>query len=170
MADQTFDYPALETERVHLRILTFQDAEAVYKHFSEEAVTRFMDIEPCKDVKEAEEIIRFHILDAGCRWGLFDKETQELVGTCGFHCLRQTGEGFTAEVGFDLSRPYWGKGLMYEAMQAVVPFGFFHLGLTMMDATVDPANHRSQKLLEKLGFTREPEQREGLVYFYKKRE
>lgn len=71
---QKFDYPSLETERLNLRILSFRDSDEVYKHFSDEEITRLMDIEPCKDIKEAEEIIRFHLLDSGCRWGLFSFE------------------------------------------------------------------------------------------------
>ncbi|MGO0061493.1 GNAT family N-acetyltransferase [Brevibacillus fluminis] len=168
MSIPKFDYPSLETERVNLRIVTFQDTEAVYKHFSDEEVTRFMDIEPCQNIIEAEEMIRFHLLDSGCRWGLFEKDTNKFMGTCGFHCLRRTSEAFIAEVGFDLSKEHWGKGFMYEAMKAVTEFGFFKMGLTMIDATVDPGNERSQKLLTKMGFMREREARDGLIYFYLK--
>lgn len=70
---QKVEFPSLETERLNLRLLTLQDSKIVFKHFSDEEITRFMDIEPCKAVKEAEEIIRFHLEDSGCRWGLFDK-------------------------------------------------------------------------------------------------
>lgn len=67
------EYPLLETTRLQLRILTLQDVEEVFGHFSDEAVTRFMDIEPCKNLDEAKDIISYHMEDAGCRWGLFDK-------------------------------------------------------------------------------------------------
>ncbi len=50
------EFPSLETERLHLKLLTLQDSKAVFKHFSDE------------------EIIRFHQEDSGCRWGLFDKK------------------------------------------------------------------------------------------------
>lgn len=46
-----------------------------------------MDIEPCNDIKEAEEIIQFHIDDKGCHWGLFDKKDNKFIGTRVFHCL-----------------------------------------------------------------------------------
>ncbi|PJN54356.1 hypothetical protein PAEVO_10770 [Paenibacillus sp. GM2FR] len=79
-------YPNIETERLFMRELNLDDVEAVYKHFSFPEVTRFMDIEVCKDLREAEEIIAFHIHDSGCRYGLFNKENNERIGTCGFHC------------------------------------------------------------------------------------
>lgn len=47
------EYPSLETTRLQLRILTLQDVEEVFGHFSDEAVTRFMDIEPCKNLELA---------------------------------------------------------------------------------------------------------------------
>lgn len=169
LTNQKLEYPPLHTERIDLRILNLGDAEAVYRHFSDEEVTRYMDIEPCKDLKEAEEIIQFHIDDLGCRWGMFDKDMNGLIGTCGFHYLRREGSEFTAEVGYDLSRAYWGKGLMYEGIKEVIDFGFSKMGLTTIDATVEPENVRSITLMERLGFERDAELRDQLVYFVLKR-
>ncbi|WP_234536625.1 GNAT family N-acetyltransferase [Paenibacillus pseudetheri] len=160
MTNQRLEYPPLHTERINLRILNLVDAEAVHRHFSDEEVTRYMDIDPCKDLKEAEEIIQFHIDDLGCRWGMFDKGTDELIGTCGYHYLRREDEEFTAEIGFDLSKAYWGQGLMY---------GGSSMGLTTIDATVEPENARSITLMERLGFERDTELREQFVYFELKR-
>lgn len=159
------EFPTLQTERVFLRILDLQDAEEVFEHFSDEEVTRFMDIEPCKDPKEAEEIIQYHINDLGCRWGMFDNDRNVLMGTCGYHYLRKEQNEFTAEIGFDLSHAYWGKGYMYEVLKKVISFGFSEMGLTKIDATVEPANIRSITLMERLGFDREPELQDNLVYF-----
>lgn len=64
---------------------------------------------------ETEDIIRFHLEDTGCRWGIFSKTDAKLIGTCGFHCWVQ-GELARAEIGFDLAREYWGRGLMQEAL------------------------------------------------------
>lgn len=68
-----FQYPDLETDRLYLRLLTLDDAIDVFKHFADPNITRLMDIEPCKELKEAEEIIRYHLEDSGCRWGLYEK-------------------------------------------------------------------------------------------------
>ncbi|WP_018886516.1 GNAT family N-acetyltransferase [Paenibacillus massiliensis] len=164
------EYPLLETTRLQLRILTLQDVEEVFGHFSDEAVTRFMDIEPCKNLDEAKDIISYHVEDAGCRWGLFDKSDHRLIGTCGYHYLRNIGGEWTAEVGFDLSRRYWGKGYMLEAMREVIRFGFAGTELATIDATVEPENVRSIHLLGKLGFDRAEELRDGLVYLQLHRE
>ena len=165
--DKQVDYFTLETQRLRLRILTLQDAGHIYQHFADEEITRFMDIEPCRSMEEAEEIIQFHLDDAGCRWGVFDKEQPTLIGTCGFHYLRKTDSGLIAEMGYDLAKSYWGKGYMLEAIQAIIHFGFEKMELTKIDATVEPENIRSIHLMEKLGFEREPELKDNLVYFYK---
>lgn len=158
-------YPQLETPRIILRELTLEDAESVYKHFSDPDVTQYMDIEPCKDIDEGNEIIQFHLDDTGCRWGMFDRETGDLMGTCGFHCWVQ-GESSRAEIGFDLAKSYWGKGLMQEALQSVIQFGFEVMDLIMIEATVEQGNMKSQTLMKKLSFKREDELRDNLIYFY----
>ncbi|WP_342433513.1 GNAT family N-acetyltransferase [Neobacillus sp. FSL H8-0543] len=158
-------FPALGTPRMNLRILTLDDSKDVFAHFSDVDVTRFMDIEPCKTIKEAQEIIQFHLEDSGCRWGIFEKNTEKFMGTVGFHYLRKNGE-FIAEAGFDLSKEYQGKGYMSEAMKEVITFGFSQMKLDMIDATVEPANERSIHLLKKLGFTQAPELKENLLYFF----
>ncbi|MWC30326.1 GNAT family N-acetyltransferase [Paenibacillus sp. MMS18-CY102] len=162
-------FPALETERLKLSLLTLEDSAAVYSHFADENVTRFMDISPCKDISEAEEIIRFHIEDTGCRWGIVSKSDGQFIGTCGFHCWMQ-GEQARAEIGFDLGKEHWGKGFMHEAMKPVIAFGFNDMGLALIEATVEQENERSIKLLEKLKFEREQELRDQLVYYYLGRE
>lgn len=162
-------YPSLETERVFLRILDLTHIEEIYKHFSDENITKYMDIEPCKDLKEAEELIRYHQDDVGCRWGMFDKETNRLIGTCGFHYIRNTEYGVIAEIGYDLAHSHWGKGLMREVLEEIIEFGFNEKAFYMIDATVEPRNERSLHLMNRLGFTRDQELKDNLVYFHKQR-
>ncbi len=50
-------FPNLETERLYLRELTLADRQVVFEHFAEPDVTRFMDIEPCRDVKKQKESV-----------------------------------------------------------------------------------------------------------------
>jgi [ribosomal protein S5]-alanine N-acetyltransferase len=159
------EYPALETERTILRILTKDDAKEVLNHFSDPVVTMFMDIEPCKDLKEAEEIIQYHEDDLGCRWGIFDKCHGNFLGTIGFHNFRKIDEEFIAEIGFDLSTRYWGKGYMTEVIEEVIQFGFTRMGLDTIDATVEPNNEKSNNIMTKFEFKRDAELREQLLYY-----
>ncbi|MCR8842643.1 GNAT family N-acetyltransferase [Paenibacillus sp. SC116] len=157
-------FPKLETKRLILRELTLADGDGVFKHFSDAEITRFMDIEPCKDIKEAEEIIQFHIDDTGCRYGLFSKANGEFIGTCGFHCWVQGTES-KAEIGFDLSTRFWGQGYMQEALVKLIKVGFDVMRLDFIEATVEVGNVRSQKLLGKMNFVKHEELKDGLGYY-----
>ncbi|SOC05318.1 ribosomal-protein-alanine N-acetyltransferase [Ureibacillus xyleni] len=167
MSNKNIMYPSLETDRLKLQLFTLEDAEKVFLHFSDFHITEFMDIEPCSNLKEAEEIIQYHLDDEGCRWGLYEKESEQFIGTIGFHYLRKS-EKFIAEVGFDLNKTYWGKGYISEALNEVITFGFSNMGLDIIDATVDPNNVRSIQLMKKFSFSVEPELKDNLLYFYLK--
>ncbi len=161
------NYPRLDTERLCLRELTLDDAPAVHVHFSDPEVTEFMDIDPCTDLKSAREIIAYHIQDTGVRWGIFDRQTEALIGTCGFHCWDEASA--QAEIGYDLSCAYWGRGLMREAVEAALAFGFDSMALSVVCAISERANPRSIRVLERLGFEfrpdlPDPEDLSGLVY------
>jgi ribosomal-protein-alanine N-acetyltransferase len=163
-SEPVFDFPELETARLVLRALTLDDATAIYHHFSDDDVTRFMDIDACKSVDDARAIILFHANDSGCRWGLFDKATGLLLGTCGYYCWVQ-GPYAQAEIGYDLGKAYWGQGLMQEALQEVLRFGFAAMHLQRIAAGVHLENGRSIGLLRKLGFRLESTTRDGLLWF-----
>ncbi|WP_339259867.1 GNAT family N-acetyltransferase [Paenibacillus sp. FSL R5-0713] len=157
-------FPNVETERLYLRELTLADRQDVYEHSAKPDVTRFMDIQPCRDVKEAEEIIQFHIEDSGCRYGLFHKLDGEFIGTAGFHCWN-TDSPSKAEIGFDLSPDYWGLRLMQEALTAMFEIGWNEMNLDFIEATVEQANIQSQSLLEKLNFLKSTELVDNLFYY-----
>ncbi|MEF3353866.1 GNAT family N-acetyltransferase [Paenibacillus sp. GYB006] len=158
------NYPHIETDRLIMRELTLKDAEAIYRHFSIPDVIRFMDIDVCKDLREAEEIIAFHIDDSGCRYGLYSKEDNDLIGTCGFHCWITENEETRAEIGFDLSPRYWGMGFMQEALNEMLDIGFGLMKLDYIEATTEIQNVQSQKLLKKMNFTQEG-LKNDLMYF-----
>lgn len=63
-----------------------------------------------------------------------------------------------ATLGYSLDRAYQGQGLMREAVEAVIRFGFDNLNLRRIEACYMPANKRSEQLLSALGF-----QYEGLL-------
>lgn len=157
-------YPELHTKRLRLRELRLSDGPLVYRLFSNPEVTRYMDIEPCKSLKEAEEIILFHLEDSGCRYGIFLKDSDIFLGTAGYHCWEQ-GDRSKAEIGFDLDPVYWGQGYMSEALEALIGMGFERMDLDLVEATVDRENLRSQRLMHKLRFLKAEELKDGLFYF-----
>jgi ribosomal-protein-alanine N-acetyltransferase len=158
-------FPDLETERLFLRQLMPADAEFIYRHFSDPAVTQYlMDEPPLSEPAQAQAMIQFYQDPAGKtynRWGIVRKQDSQLIGTCGYHKWNQ--RCFRAEIGYDLSPARWGQGYMTEALSAVIQNGFGRMGLNRIEALVYAENVRSMKLLQGLGF-----QKEGLLrdYFY----
>jgi ribosomal-protein-alanine N-acetyltransferase len=60
-----------------------------------------------------------------------------------------------ADIAYYLSKNYWNQGIMSEAAQEVVRFGFEELGLHRIQTTVLPENIHSLKILKKIGFVEE---------------
>ena len=67
------------------------------------------------------------------------------------------------EIGWRLPRAAWGQGLASEALRAVVDFGFERMRLHSIEAQLDPANQRSARVLERVGFVKEGLLRENYV-------
>jgi RimJ/RimL family protein N-acetyltransferase len=76
----------------------------------------------------------------------------EVVGAIG---LENTEKDHKAELGYWLARKYWGGGIMSQAVEEVVNFGFKDLNLKRIYAKVYSFNEGSKKVLEKNGFTQE---------------
>ncbi len=86
-------------------------------------------------------------------WAVTLKGRDEMIGKC--ILFQFSPENRRAEIGFILNRDYWRRGLMYQALVAVIHFAFTTLGLHRIEADVDPDNAGSLGVLEKLGFERE---------------
>jgi ribosomal-protein-alanine N-acetyltransferase len=158
-------FPSLETERLILRQMTLEDADFVFQHFSDSAVSRYlMDEPPLTEYAQAQEIIQFFLepeAKTHNRWIMVRKVDQQPVGTCGFH--KWDKRCFRAEIGYDLSPSFWGHGYMVEALRTVIAHGFAEMKLNRIEALVYVGNDRSIHLLQKLGFKQEGVLRD---YFY----
>jgi [ribosomal protein S5]-alanine N-acetyltransferase len=65
-----------------------------------------------------------------------------------------------ASVGYDLARAYWKQGIMTEALQAVIDFGFERMDLNRIEADCAVENEASARVLLRIGFRQEGIQRE----------
>lgn len=81
------------------------------------------------------------------------KADNQVVGNC--HLFVEHPDTREAWIGYVLNRSYWGQGIMTEAAWAVLAFGFGELNLHRIYATCSPKNIGSQRVLEKIGMTRE---------------
>ena len=89
------------------------------------------------------------------RDGSITGEPGRAIGSIG---IRPAGRPGAGDIGYWLAPPYWNRGLMAEAVAALVTHSFDHWGCTVVTADVFTFNPAGRRLLEKLGFRRVGEQ------------
>jgi ribosomal-protein-alanine N-acetyltransferase len=162
-------FPSLTTNRLILRQLRPTDAEAMFETFSDAEAMEYFGHEPHRSLDDTRALVQqiqvAYERRESIHWGIALKGEDSVVGSCSFH---QFGPGFHyAETGYELRRAYWRRGIMTEAMSAILTYGFTELGLHRIEAVIDDANVRSKGLLLKLGFTYEGNLRQR--YFFRGR-
>ncbi|WHH58399.1 GNAT family protein [Petroclostridium sp. X23] len=161
------NFPILETERLILQQIIENDQDALFKYWSDDMVTRYMNISKFKDKTEALDMIQ--LLNSlfeekkAIRWGIYSKDLNCIIGTCGYNSGLEEDQ-FIAEIGYELGREHWGKGYMAEALKSMLSYGFNFLHLNRIEAYVMVGNHQSASLLNKLGFKKEGLLREHGFY------
>lgn len=150
-------FPVLETDRLILRQVYTYDAESVLRYLSDQEVMKYYGLEPFDTINDAlDEISWYQSIfeeNTGIRWGITIKNQNEVIGSCGF--LNMVPKHYRSEIGFELSKDYWGQGIASEALKAICKYGFEQLNLQRIEALIEPPNQSSQRLVERLGFIRE---------------
>lgn len=78
----------------------------------------------------------------------------EAVGGIGIHVLNDVKHR-SAEIGYWLSEPFWGRGIVTDAVRALVPVAFERYDINRLQAGIFSSNPASIRVLEKCGFIRE---------------
>jgi ribosomal-protein-alanine N-acetyltransferase len=150
-------FPALATDRLHLRELCPEDAPSLFEVFRDDEVTRYYDVETMTEVAPAAALVAFlqqrFASRVGIRWAIVERASGSFLGTIGFNSINQSAN--KSPLGYELGRAAWGRGFATEAVRAVVRFGHQELGLRRIEAAVMLGNEASARVLEKAGFIEE---------------
>jgi len=128
---------------------------------------RYIDKPRAKNLTDAQYFVQV-VLDnlaknEGITWAMALKEKPTaLIGTIGF--WRLIKEHYRAEIGYMLHPDHWRKGLMKEAIEAVIPYGFQKMKLHSIEARINPGNDASDAILRSAGFVREAYFKEDFFY------
>ncbi len=160
-------FPEIRTERLLLRKLLPEDAPELLFMRSDDQVMQFIGREKTKSVEEAavfiEKINASVDAHESILWAIaLKEEPQKLIGTICFWNVRK--EHQRAEVGYMLHPEYWSRGLMKEALLAVIDFGFKEMRLHSIEGHINPDNTVSGFLLEKAGFVKEAHFKEDFFF------
>lgn len=157
------EFPVLETERLLLRPITIEDKEALFEIFTDEEIMIYYGMYPLKNMEGVIKLIHSFSNsfenDRSIRWAIELKETQTLIGTCGFHSFNKHHR--RAEVGYEIHKNHWKKGYVTEAVSRIMSYGIEEMSFNRIEALIYPQNLASQRSLEKLGF-----RKEGLLHEY----
>ena len=151
------DLPTLETERLILRKMTLEDAEAIFAYASDPEVSRYTLWETHRSIKDSRAFLELEVSkrESGGEpdWGIVYKGDHRFVGTCGI--VSWEPHHARAEIGYALSKEYWGRNLMPEAARAMIRFGFERMSLNRIEARCIAENAASARVMEKAGMTHE---------------
>jgi RimJ/RimL family protein N-acetyltransferase len=144
--------PTVTTARLTLRPFTLQDAKPLQRILNIPGVLEYFPSSAPPDLERVQKLVQRQIdhwseYNYGW-WAVEPRAEGELIGWSGLQYLPETDE---TEIGYLLSKPYWGKGLATESAIAGLEYGFNSLGIDQIIGIVHPENYASQKVLEKIG-------------------
>jgi ribosomal-protein-alanine N-acetyltransferase len=155
MTDKKFaPFPVLKTRRLLLRQLRRSDDHEILALRSNDNVNKYLDRQPSKSIDDARNFIDTINENVQCDnsiyWAITMNGADNVIGTvCLFNFLENSSR---AEIGYELLPDFQGKGLMQEALSAVINFGFQQVGLQVIEAYTRFENQHSISVLEKLHF------------------
>lgn len=156
-ADMLIYMPDLTTPRLRLRRLTMRDAGDIYRYSRDPEVARHVLWEAHRSIADSRAYLRYMLRryrgHEPASWGIEYLATGRIIGTIGFMWIQE--DNAAAEVGYSLAREYWNRGIMTEALGAVVQYGFDELGLNRIEAQHETTNPASGAVMRKCRMVRE---------------
>lgn len=146
----------IETERLILRPWQQSDLEDLYTYARVEGVGEMAGWTHHKDKEESQQILDMFIREKKT-FALELKENGKVIGSLGIEA--HNAEEFDdsklqgRELGYVLSKEYWGMGLMTEAVRAVIRYCFETLHYDFLACAHFERNPRSRRVIEKSGFS-----------------
>ena len=145
----------LETERLILRDWKETDLEDFYEYAKAEGVGEMAGWPHHENIETSKTILDGFIRD-GDVYAVVLKETNKVIGSLGIHNRDTLSYGDKAEIkreiGYVLSKDYWGKGIMPEAAKAAIQYAFEELNADVLWCGHFLINEQSQRVIEKTGF------------------
>lgn len=145
----------IETPRLILRPWEEKDAADLFEYACVPGVGEAAGWNHHKSIEESRQIVEMFIREKKT-FALELKETGKVIGSLGIEYLHPDpveGEKYGREIGYVLSKDYWGKGYMPEAVNAVIGYCFDILGYDYLTCGHFEKNSKSRRVVEKCGFT-----------------
>lgn len=159
-------FPTIEINRLLLRQITKDDVADLFIIRSNNEAMQFIDRPLATTENDALDLIELILnkyeKNEAITWAVCLKEDAKLIGTIGFWQIDK--QNYRAEIGYILNPYFHRKGLMQEAIEAIINFGFNRINLHSIEANINPNNVASKNILTKNGFVQEAFFRENHYY------
>lgn len=159
-------FPVIETERLILRRITNDDVNEIFELRSNPETMKYIPRPLVKTTEDALEHVAMIeekiVTNVGINWGITLKGNSKVLGIIGYY--RMQPENYRAEIGYMLLLDFHGKGIISEAVNRLITYGFDDLKLHSIEAVIDPENIASEKVLQKCGFVKEAHLKEAEFY------
>jgi len=147
----------IETDRLILRAWQETDVNDFYEYASVSGVGEMAGWTHHDSIEVSKKILQSFISEK-TEFAIIYKENNKVIGSLGLHKSWANDESSYAhfkikEVGYVLSKAYWGKGLMPEAVTAVIRFCFDKCKLDALTICHFLSNNQSKRVIAKCGFT-----------------
>jgi ribosomal-protein-alanine N-acetyltransferase len=147
-------FPTLTTKRLTLRAVTPTDRHDVLFNRSNEEINKYIKRKGNMQLSDADEFIKKSIAwtvdGVSIYWCITLQGSDKMIGSI---CLWNFSDDLkTGEVGYGLTPEFQGRGIMSEAMEATLSFGFNTTNFVNIEAFTHLKNEASIHLLEKHGF------------------
>ncbi len=144
----------IETPRLILRRARMEDARPMFDNWaSDPEVTKFLTWPTHSSVDVTKTVLARWIgeyeKDDYYLWMIVCKEIDQPIGS--ISAVRQNESVGSAEIGYCIGRRWWHKGIMTEALKAVMDFLFREVGMNRIEARHDPNNPHSGEVMKKCG-------------------
>lgn len=146
---------SIETIRLLLRRFEPEDAEDMYYNWaSDPEVCRFLAWGPHEELKVTQRRVKdwadyYKRNNNYYNWAICFKDNNRPIGSISAEILNDIN--LSCEVGYCLGRAYWGRGIMTEALLAVIHYLFFDVGYQRVTAKHDVLNVASGRVMQKTG-------------------
>lgn len=158
MDDITIDITdvRLETERLLLRGWREEDIDDFYEYASVEGVGEMAGWKSHDSIEVTREVLRTFMTEKNV-FAIVHKESGKVIGSLGIHEARPSNNPVYSglkrkEIGYVLSKEYWGQGLMPEAVKRAIAFCFVEYELDALTVAHFSDNLQSKRVIEKCGF------------------
>lgn len=149
----------IETERLLLRPLELNDAEAMFRMDNNPNVHKYLWQKPTQTIEETIKIIelvrnQYQKNNIG-RFATILKEKNEFIGWTGIKFVDdhiENGNTNFYDYGYRLNEKFWNKGYAKEASIAWLDYGFNQMNIETMHAYTHAENGASNHILQKVGF------------------